>query len=93
MNGSNKNGQSYRLLRLPSPHSIYCNGERLPATYANYLPINGAVLYPTYAQDDNDNEAAKVIAMAYPDRDIIGVDCRSLIKQHVSLHFCTMQYL
>ena len=89
---TNKNGQPYRLLRLPSPHPIYCNGERLPATYANYLPINGAVLYPTYAQDDNDNEAAKVIAMAYPDREIIGVDCRSLIKQHGSLHCCTMQY-
>lgn len=86
------NGQPYRLLKLPSPHPIYCNGERLPATYANYLPINGAVLYPTYNQSDNDLEAARVIAMAFPDREIVGIDCRSLIKQHGSLHCCTMQY-
>lgn len=89
---TNRHGQPYRLLRLPSPAPIWHDGERLPATYANYLPINGAVLYPTYNQEDNDREAARVIAMAYPDREIIGIDCRSLIKQHGSLHCCTMQY-
>jgi len=85
-------GQPYRLLRLPLPHPIYEDGERLPATYANYLVINGAVLVPTYAQPDLDAEALRIIGEAYPEREIIGIDCRAVIKQHGSLHCCTMQY-
>ena len=68
------------------------NDDRLPATYANYLIINGAVLVPTYAQPDLDAEAMRIIGEAFPDREIIGIDCRAVIKQHGSLHCCTMQY-
>ena len=82
----------YRLLKLPMPHSIYEDGERLPATYANFLVINGAVLVPTYAQPDLDAEALRLVAQAFPGRDIVGIDCRSIIRQHGSLHCCTMQY-
>ncbi len=85
-------GKSYRLKRLPLPRPIYDNGERLPATYANFLVINGAVLCPTYAQPDLDAEALRIIGEAFPDREIVGIDCRSLIKQHGSLHCCTMQF-
>ena len=85
-------GKSYRLKRLPLPRHIYDNGERLPATYANFLVINGAVLCPTYAQPDLDAEALRIIGEAFPDREIVGIDCRSLIKQHGSLHCCTMQF-
>lgn len=87
-----KSGRGYRLLRLPLPRPIYHEGERLPATYANFLVINDAVLYPTYDQPDLDAEAAQVIADAFPDRDIIGIDCRPVIIQHGSLHCCTMQF-
>ena len=82
----------YRLLRLPLPRPIYDDDYRLPATYANYLVINGAVLVPTYHQQDLDAEAIRIIGEAYPDRDIIGIDCCAVIKQHGSLHCCTMQY-
>ena len=85
-------GRSYRLLRLPLPRPIYDGGDRLPATYANYLVINGAVLVPTYAQPDLDAEALRTIALAYPDREIVPIDCRPVIRQHGSLHCCTMQY-
>lgn len=85
-------GRPYRLLRLPLPRPIYDGGDRLPATYANYLVINGAVLVPTYAQPDLDAEALRTIALAYPDRDIVSIDCRPVIRQHGSLHCCTMQY-
>ena len=85
-------GQPYRLLKLPLPHPIYDEGERLPATYANYLVINGAVLVPTYNQPDLDQEAKRIIQQAFPDREIVGIDCRAVIKQHGSLHCCTMQY-
>ena len=85
-------GQPYRLLKLPLPRPIYDEGDRLPATYANYLVINGAVLVPTYNQPDLDQEAMHVIQQAFPDREIVGIDCRAVIKQHGSLHCCTMQY-
>ena len=85
-------GHPYRLLRLPMPRPMYDDGERLPATYANYLVINGAVLVPTYNQPDLDQEAISTIGKAFPDREIIGIDCRAVIRQHGSLHCCTMQY-
>ena len=94
-------GKPYRLLKLPLPRPIYDTTaishqpsaiNRLPATYANYLVINGAVLVPTYAQPDLDQEAMRIIQQAFPDREIVGIDCRAVIKQHGSLHCCTMQY-
>jgi agmatine/peptidylarginine deiminase len=85
-------GKPYRLLKLPLPRPIYDDGDRLPATYANYLIVNGAVLVPTYKQPDLDQEAMDVIQQAYPDREIVGIDCCAVIKQHGSLHCCTMQY-
>ena len=75
------------------PDAIYdAEGERLPATYANFLIMNEAVLYPTYAQPEKDRQAAQVLAKAFPGKEIVGVDCRALIQQHGSLHCVTMQY-
>ena len=86
-------GQPYRMLALPSPTAIYDeDGERLPATYANFLVMNNTVLYPTYAQPENDSKAADVLKQAFPGCEIVGIDCRALIKQHGSLHCVTMQY-
>ena len=85
-------GQPYRLLHLPMPAAIYDDGDRLPATYANFLVINGAVIVPTYAQPDNDARAAAVIAEAFPGREVITVDARTIIRQHGSIHCLTMQY-
>ena len=85
-------GKAYRLLKLPLPRPIFDDGDRLPATYANYLVVNGAVLVPTYNQPDLDEEAMRIIGQAFPDREIVGIDCRAVIKQHGSLHCCTMQY-
>jgi len=85
-------GKPYRLLKLPLPRPIYDEDYRLPATYANYLVINGAVLVPTYGQSDLDAEAIRIIGEAFPDREIIGINCLPVIWQHGSLHCCTMQY-
>ena len=84
-------GQHYRLIPLPMADIILHESERLPATYANFLIINGAVLMPCY-QSDKDELAKKNLQEAFPDREIIGIDCRPLIKQHGSLHCATMQY-
>lgn len=85
-------GNHYRLLPLPMPKAIYDDGERLPATYANFLIINGAVLIPTYNQPENDAKALHVIQQAFPDREIIGIDAQVAIRQHGSLHCLTMQF-
>lgn len=84
--------QPYRLLALPMVDPIEFDGERLPATYANFLIMDTAVLYPTYGQPDNDRQAKEVLQTAFPHLDIVGVDCTALIKQHGSLHCVTMQY-
>jgi len=86
-------GRPYRLKKLPMPHPIYDEeGMRLPATYANFLIVNGAVICPTYRQPDLDQEALRTIGQAFPGRDIVGIDCCPIILQHGSLHCCTMQY-
>lgn len=84
-------GRPYRLIPLPWPEARYDEeGDRLPATYANFLVINKAVLVPTY-RDKNDAAALAAVAEAFPDREIIGIDCLPLILQHGSLHCVTMQ--
>jgi agmatine/peptidylarginine deiminase len=85
-------GKPYTMKRLPMPRPIYDGEDRLPATYANFLIINGAVLCPTYGQPDLDAEALSIIGGSFPDREIIGIDCLPVIKQHGSLHCCTMQF-
>ncbi|MCD8183041.1 MAG: agmatine deiminase family protein [Bacteroides sp.] len=85
-------GDPYRLLALPMADKVVVEGERLPATYANFLIMNDVVLYPTYCQPENDARAKEVLQEAFPNYKIIGIDCRALIKQHGSLHCVTMQY-
>ena len=84
-------GRPYRLIPLPLPAPIHeTDGRRLPATHANFLIINGAVLVPTY-DDPADRVALERLAGVFPGREIIGVDCRTLIRQYGSLHCVTMQ--
>lgn len=85
-------GRPYRLLKLPMPRPVVIDGERLPATYANFLVINGAVLVPAYNQPDNDSRAMEIISAAFPDREMVAVDSIQIIRQHGSIHCCTMQY-
>ena len=85
-------GRPYKLVKLPMPRPIIPEGMRLPATYANFLVINGAVLCPVYAQPDLDAIAVRLIGEAFPNRLVIPIDCRSIIQQHGSLHCCTMQF-
>lgn len=86
-----ENGDPYRLISLPMADEIVWEGERLPATYANFLIMNGAVLLPFY-NSPKDEQARKALQMAFPDREVVGINCLPLIKQHGSLHCVTMQY-
>lgn len=85
-------GSPYRLIPLPWPKARFDEqAHRLPATYANFLIINGAVLVPTYRDPENDRTALELIAGAFQGREIIGIDCLPLLEQHGSLHCVTMQ--
>lgn len=85
-------GNAFELVALPLPDAIYDAGERLPATYANYLVLNRAVLMPTYGQPEKDNAARRAVLQLFPKYDVVGIDCRALIRQHGSLHCATMQF-
>jgi len=85
-------GQPYRLVALPLPTAIHDpdDGRRLPAGYANFLILNGAVLVPVYGQP-LDAVALDLIRPVFPDREVIGIDCNALIQQYGGLHCVTMQ--
>lgn len=87
-------GEPYRLVPVPLPEPCYepADGHRLPATYANFLITPKAVIMPLYGQPDNDERARTALETIFsPERRVIGVDCRALIRQHGSLHCATMQ--
>ena len=87
-----KGGGSYNLIPLPMADAVYDeDGERIPATYANFLIINGAVLLPVY-NSEKDAIAIAQMQKAFPKHEIVPIDCNALIKQHGSLHCVTMQY-
>ena len=83
--------QPYQLIPLPMADAVFDGQDRLPATYANFLIINNVVLVPFY-NSPKDEIAAARLGKAFPGREIVGIDCRPLIKQHGSLHCVTMQF-
>lgn len=85
-------GKPYKLVPLPWPKARYADydGRRLPASYANFLIINDAVLVPTY-NDSADAKALRMVAECFPDRQIIGVDSVPIIQWYGSIHCMTMQ--
>lgn len=86
-------GKPYQLIPLPMAKAVYDeDNERLPATYANFLIMNDAVLLPFYNNELKDEEARMQLQKAFPDKEIVGIDCTALIRQHGSLHCITMQY-
>ncbi len=86
-----KNGESYKLIPLPMCEPKYDKDKnRLPATYANFLITNDALIYPTYS-DKNDSTVGEIFKTLFPDKEIIPINCLKLIEQGGSLHCSTMQ--
>jgi len=84
-------GQPFRMIPLPWPEACFgTDGHRLPATYANFLILNGAVLVPVYGSS-RDDSALDIIRCVFSDRETVAIPCRQLIEQHGSLHCVTMQ--
>jgi agmatine deiminase len=83
-------GHKLDILTLPMPKKIVREGMRLPASYANFYVANTRVLVPTFA-DPNDEAALSVMRQCFPDRDVIGIDCRELIWGLGTFHCLTQQ--
>jgi agmatine deiminase len=84
-------GGRFRIEELPMPAPCERRGRRLPASYANYLVINGAVLMPTFRQPRRDRQAAEVLASCFPGRDVIPIDCLELVGGLGTLHCISQQ--
>ncbi len=84
-------GKPYTLVPLPMTDAIYTQeGDRLPATYANFLICNDALVYPTYG-DKHDKIVHEIFKGLFPKKEIIPINCLKLIEQGGSLHCSTMQ--
>ncbi len=83
-------GRPLDIIELPMPHRIDFEGLRLPASYANFLIINGAVLVPTF-NDPRDRTALGILAECFPDREIIGIGATDLIWGFGTLHCLSQQ--
>ncbi|MGN0189506.1 MAG: agmatine deiminase family protein, partial [Candidatus Cryptobacteroides sp.] len=79
------------LVPLPLPEPLYLDDYRLPASYANFLIVNGGVLLPG-ACSPLDDVARERLEKAFPSREVVVVDCRALLSGHGSLHCVTMQF-
>ncbi len=84
-------GKKFDLVELPMPKPFAFQGQRVPASYANFLVINGAVLVPTFRQRKRDAEACEIIGNCFPGREVIPIDCYELIWGLGTLHCISQQ--
>lgn len=80
----------FRVIELPMPAPLIFDGQRLPASYANFYVANGIVLVPTF-NDANDRVALNLLAGAMPDRRVVGINCTELVWGLGTLHCMTQQ--
>ena len=83
-------GRAFRVVKLPYPRPVVMNGERLPASYANFYVANGVVLVPTF-NDANDRVALQLLTELFPDRHVVGIHAVDLVWGFGTLHCLTQQ--
>lgn len=86
-----QDGRPFRIVTLPMPGVVEFDGQRLPATYANFYFINGALLVPTYRHKKNDRRALATLQELLPKHKVIGIDCTELIWGLGAIHCLTQQ--
>ncbi len=86
-----QDGTPLRVVTLPMPRPLYHEGQRLPASYANFYIANGLVLLPTY-DPERDSEARAILKGVFPDRDVVGIDCTDLVWGLGAFHCVTQQW-
>ena len=88
---TDQDGRPLRVVTLPMPRAVYHDGQRLPASYANFYIANGVVLVPTY-DPPRDEAALATLADLFPGRDIVGIDCTDLVWGLGAFHCVTQQW-
>ncbi|WP_269525835.1 agmatine deiminase family protein [Coraliomargarita parva] len=84
-------GRPFASIQLPLPDPVLVDGERVAASYMNFLVLNGGVIVPTYGQPENDAAAMEIIGDCFPGREIVGFDCRQIIHEGGAVH-CLSQH-
>jgi agmatine deiminase len=85
-----QDGNPLEVQTLPMPSPVYFDGQRLPASYANFYIANKLVIVPTFT-DANDRVALNTLANLFPDREVVGIPCRDLVLGLGTLHCMTQQ--
>ncbi|MGB7844510.1 MAG: agmatine deiminase family protein [Candidatus Acidiferrum sp.] len=85
-----QDGRPLQVETLPMPRPVFFNGQRLPASYANFYVANGLVIVPTF-HDANDRVALNTLAKLFPEREVVGIHCRDLVLGLGALHCMTQQ--
>ncbi|HNW71831.1 MAG TPA: agmatine deiminase family protein [Candidatus Paceibacterota bacterium] len=95
-NSTDQNGNKFEIIKLPMPHMEYkkCEkefcGKKAPVSYANFYIGNSTVLVSIF-DDENDKKAIEIIKSCFPNREVIGIDCRDLIYGGGAIHCITQQ--
>lgn len=85
-----QDGQPLRVVTLPMPSPVLFDGQRLPASYANFYIANGLVLVPTF-DDPADRVALNTLTELFPDRQVVGIHCLDLVLGLGTLHCLSQQ--
>ena len=91
---SGPGGRPFEVVEIPLPEACEVPGWRLPvlpASYVNFLIVNGGVLVPTFRQGKNDDRALGMLRELFPDREITGIDCLDLVEEGGTLHCISQQ--
>jgi agmatine deiminase len=87
---TDQDGKPLEIIPLPMPRPLWFQGQRLPASYANFYIGNSAVLVPTF-NDPHDREALSILARLFPDREVIGIHSVDLVWGLGTLHCLSQQ--
>ena len=86
-----QDGRPFTVVELPMPRPVFHRAQRLPATYMNFLFVNGGLLVPTFGQKQRDRRAIDILQRLLPKRTVVGVECRALIWGLGAIHCLTQQ--
>ncbi|MEM9026650.1 MAG: agmatine deiminase family protein, partial [Verrucomicrobiota bacterium] len=89
LEGIHIHGKMPQITELPLPDPFPNKEQPIPASYLNYVVINGAVLAPQFGQTEKDTQALQILGSVFPKREIIGIDCKLLVEEGGTLHCCT----
>ncbi|MCS6935425.1 MAG: agmatine deiminase family protein [Chitinophagales bacterium] len=86
-----ENGKQMNIVELPMPRPVIYEGQRLPASYANFYISNQYVIVPTFRDKENDEAALEILQKVFPGRNVVGIDSTDIIWGLGSFHCLSQQ--